>query len=121
MRVSKKRLNPRIKKQIKNLLYQVLADVKSPEEVRDFLEEALSETELEMLAKRLAVAHYLDRGRSYENIKNNLAISSATVATIAEQVKKGQGFKIALKKIQAEEWADKWAKKISKMMSKRRK
>ena len=121
MQVSKRRLNPRIKQQIKNILYQVIADIDDPEEAKEFLEEALSKVELEMLAKRLAIAHYLDRGRSYENIKNNLAISSATVATIAEKIEKGQGFKIALKKIQAEEWAEKWAKRINTMMGKGRK
>lgn len=114
MQVSKKQVNPNLKKQVYQLLYQVLADIRSKKEAEIFLNEVLTETELEMLAKRLGVAYYLDKGRSYSNIKTNLRLSSATISGVAEQMKKGKGFKIALEKIRAEEWADKWAKKISK-------
>lgn len=116
MQVSKKRLKPEIKKQIDELLFQVIADLKTPAEVALFLQEALSRSERDMLAKRLATAYYLNQGKSYGNIKKNLAISSTTIAAIAEQTRKGQGFKMALKKIQAEEWAAKWANRIKRMM-----
>jgi uncharacterized protein YerC len=69
----------------------------------------------------LAVAHYLEKGRTYDSIKNTLGVSSTTVAAVQEQMAKGKGFALALKKIQAEEWADRWAKKIGKMMKKSRK
>jgi len=121
MQVSKKRLKPKIKQKINNLLYQTIADIKTPSEAAAFLQEALSEVELEMLAKRLAIAYYLHQGKGYKEIKDILSISSTTIATIAEQIKKGKGFKIALKKIEAEEWAEKWVKKINQMMKPRRK
>lgn len=114
MQVSKKQVNPNLKRQIYQLLYQVLADIRSKKEAEIFLKEVLTDTELEMLAKRLGVAYYLDKGRSYSNIKTNLRLSSATISAVADQMRKGKGFKIALEKIRAEEWADKWAKKISK-------
>jgi len=114
MQVSKKQVNPNLKKQIYQLLYQVLADIRSQKEAEIFLNEVLTETELEMLAKRLGVAYYLDKGRSYSNIKTNLRLSSATISSVAEQMRKGKGFETALSKIRAEEWANKWAKKISK-------
>ena len=116
MQISKRPLNPRIKKQIYSLLYQTVADIRSASESRIFLKEALSKTELEMLAKRLSIAYYLDRGRSYSNIKKHLAISSTTIATVAGQIKNGRGLRLALEKIRAEQWADRWAKKISRMM-----
>lgn len=119
MQISKQKLNPHLKKQIHEILYQVIADTKNPEEAKLFLKEVLSEVELEMLAKRLAIAYYLDKGRSYENIKNNLQTSSTTVASIGDQLKKGEGLKIALKKVEADEWAEKWAEKLSKMMGKK--
>ncbi len=119
MRITSQKLNPDIKKQIYWLLFQVIADLKDPQEVRLFLEEILSEVELEMLAKRLAIAHYLDRGRSYEEIKTSILTSSTTVASIATQVRNGQGLKIALKKIRAEQWADKWSQKISQLIGKK--
>lgn len=120
MQVSKKQVNPNLKKQIYQLLYQVLADIRSKKEAEIFLNEVLTETELEMLAKRLGVAYYLDKGRSYSNIKTNLRLSSATISAVAEQMRKGRGFEIALSKIRAEEWADKWAKKISKRLKGKR-
>lgn len=116
MQVSKKKVNPKIQKQIFNLFYQVINDLKTPQEVKGFLEVLLTKTELEAIVKRLAVAHYLEKGRTYENIKKSLAVSSATIASVQEQASKGKGFGIALEKIKAEEWADKWAKKISQLV-----
>lgn len=118
MRVSKKRINPRISKQIFEIFYQVIADIKNPQEAEIILKGILTKSELEALSKRLAVAHYLKKGRTYENIKNSLGISSATIATIQEQMNKKNGLALALKKIQAEEWADKWAKRIGKIVKK---
>lgn len=114
MQVSKRQINPNLKNQIYQLLFQVLADIRSKKEIERFLKEALTPTELEIFAKRMGTAYYLDKGRSYSNIKANLKLSSATISSVAEQMKKGKGFEIALSKIRAEEWADKWAKKISK-------
>jgi TrpR-related protein YerC/YecD len=116
MQVSKKKINPKIEKQIFGLFYQVVNDLKNPQEIRDFLAAILTKTELEAVVKRLAVAHYLDSGRTYENIKKSLAVSSATIAAVQEQIAKGKGFGLALEKIKAEEWADKWAKKISQLV-----
>lgn len=118
--ISKKKINKNLERQIYNLLYQVIADIHNPKEVEEFLKDFLTETELEVIVKRLAVAYYLNQSRSYDNIKTNLAVSSTTIATINDQMKK-KGFQLALKKIQAEEWASRWAEKIGKMMKFRRK
>ncbi len=116
MQVSKKKINPKIEKQIFGLFFQAINDLKNPQEVKEFLEAILTKTELEAIVKRLAVAHYLEKGRTYENIKKSLAVSSATIAAVQEQLGKGKGFDLALEKIRAEEWADKWAKKISQLV-----
>lgn len=113
MQVSKKAINPNLKNQLYQLLYQVLADIRSKKEAKAFLHEVLTETELEMLVKRIGAAYYLDKGRSYANIKTNLKLSSATISAVAEQLRKGKGFNLALQKIKAEEWAENWSKKIS--------
>lgn len=120
MQLSKKKINPRIEKQIFNIFYKVVADIRNPQEAKAFLENILTRAELEALTKRLAVALFLEKGRSYDNIKNTLKVSSATVATVAEQMKKGKGLDIALKKVRAEEWANRWTKKISKLMKGRK-
>ncbi|MFC1727403.1 Trp family transcriptional regulator [Patescibacteria group bacterium] len=117
MRLSKKRINKTVELQLYNLFYQVIADLRSTTEAKAFLEGILSKTELEALVKRLGVARLLDQGQSYEEIKKMLKVSSATVATIAEQMKKEKGFEVALKKIRAHQWAGKWAKKISQIIN----
>ena len=57
------------------------------------------------------------KGRSYENIKQNLKVSSATVASIQSMLDK-KGIKLALKKIEAEEWANLWSERIKKFVGK---
>lgn len=118
MRISKKHFNQNLRKQIYHLLYQVVADIHNPKEAEEFLKDFLSKTELEAISKRLAIIYYLNKGRSYQNIKSNLAVSSATIGTMAEQMKKKPGLQIALKKIKADEWADKWAEKIGRLIKK---
>ncbi len=48
------------------------------------------------------------------NIKNDLKVSSATIADISSHMDK-EGFQLAVKKIVAEEWANQWADKINKV------
>jgi len=120
MQVSKRKVNKNLKNQFHQLLYQVIADIHNPKEAGSFLDGLLKKTELNMITKRLAIAYYLDKGRRYEDIKTNLAVSSATISTIAERMKKKRGFEIALKKIQAEEWAERWAEKITRTFKRKK-
>lgn len=83
--------------------------------MQTFLSDFFNQSESETFAKRLSIAYWLKKGRSYENIKNNLKVSSATIATIEKLLAK-PGFILALKKIEAEEWASQWAEKIKKFV-----
>ena len=112
MQISKKRLNQNLKNQIYKLLYQVITDIQNPNEAQVLLESFLSKNELEVIARRLGIAYFLDKGKSYANIKDNLAVSSTTIAAVAKDMQNKKGFKISLGKIRAEEWANKWSKKI---------
>jgi len=115
MQVSKKKVNKNLNLQIHRLFYQVLSDLKNPLEIESFFKDFLTKTELEVLTKRLAAAYFLSKGRRYQEIKKDLALSSTTVATVSRQIKK-HGFIIALKKIKADEWAEKWAEKLTHIM-----
>ena len=97
------------------MLNQAIADLRDDDEAKKFLTDFFNESEYEAFAKRLAIAYWLKKGRSYNNIKENLKVSSATIATIQSGLEK-PGFKLALKKIEAEEWANQWAKKIKKFI-----
>src|SRR4030042_5473147 len=107
MQISNRKLNTTLEKQIFNIFFQVFADLKTPEEVRVVLEDLFTETELTALAKRMAIAAFLDKGRSYENIRDTLKVSSATIASVAEQMG-NPGIQLALTRIKAEEWAEAW-------------
>lgn len=114
MRISEKRLNQNIRQQIQEILYQAIADLKNPQEVKLFLNDFLSKTERIALAKRLAVVIYLDKKRPYENIKNTLKISSATIASFYKRFS-DPGVQLALQKVKAEQWANKWTEKINNL------
>lgn len=117
MRTSSRSLNPSLKNQITKSFAQVVSDFKNITEAHTFLMDFFNTAEVETFAKRFAVAYWLKKGRSYANIKNNLKVSSATIATVQNEMKK-KGFSLALKKLEAEEWATKWSDKIQKFVGK---
>ena len=115
MRISDKKLNPSLKNQILKTFAQTITDLKNIKEIETFLTDFFNDAELETYAKRLAVAYWLRKKRSYTNIKENLKVSSATIAVIEKLMKK-PGIILAIKKLEAEEWANVWAKKIRKIV-----
>lgn len=115
MRVSKNKVNSYLSKELYKTLHQLVADLKSADEAREFLGTFLSPSEHETLAKRVAVTYWLDKGRGYSNIKENLKVSSATIAGTAENLN-SKGVQLALSKIKAEEWANVWAERIKKFI-----
>lgn len=115
MQVSTKKLNKTLENQIKEMLVGVFADVDSPKVTEEILADLLTETERVAMMKRLGIAIYLDKGRSYEDIKNNLKVSSATIASVAENMG-NPGIGEVIRRIKAEEWATDWTDKISKSL-----
>lgn len=118
MRTSELKLSPSLKTQIVKTLSQAVADLKNLNEANTFIKDFFTDSEVETFAKRLAVAYWLKKGRSYSNIKNNLKVSSATIADVSGQINK-KGFQLVLQKVEAEEWANQWSKKIQKFISKK--
>lgn len=117
MQVSSKKLSRNFERQIFQVFYQLIADLKGLEEVKTFFKDFLNEASRLRLAKRLMIALYLDKKRSYEEIKDQLNVSSSTVADVYKDLG-NPGLQLALKKVKAEEWADKWSKKISATLQK---
>lgn len=115
MRTSSIKLNPIIKNQIGKTFAQLICDIKNPKEADTFLKVFFNESEYETFIKRLAIAYWLNKNRSYSNIKTNLKVSSATIASIQNNLD-SEGMKIAIKKLEAEEWANIWAEKINKFV-----
>lgn len=115
MRTSEKKLNESLQRQIGDAFAQTITDLRDVSETKAFLKDFFNDTESEAFAKRLAIAYWLKKGRSYNNIKENLKVSSATIATVQTMMDK-PGFKLALQKMEAEEWANQWAEKIKKFI-----
>lgn len=115
MRVSKQRVNQHLERQLFAMLYQVVADTKNSGEAKTILGDLLSPEELTVLAKRLGIAYWLAQSRTPVNIKENLKVSSATIAQIQKRMK-NSGFAMALGKIEAEEWATRWARRLRKLV-----
>ncbi len=111
----RKKINPSLKRQLAITLAQTVTDLKDLDEAHTFFSDFLTESEYEAFAKRLAIAYWLRKGRSYSNIKQNLKVSSATIATV-QSMMKTEGFRLALKKIEAEEWANLWSERIRKLV-----
>src|SRR3989338_5524992 len=108
MQVSKVLVKKEVENQILTILSQVVSDIRNPEEANKFLHDFFTDVEIITIAKRLAIAYFLSRGESYETIKQKLKVSSATIASIQTKLSNNNGIKIALKKIQADQWASKW-------------
>ncbi len=117
MQLSQNPINKTIEKQLSQMFYGVLAELNSPEEIKMVLGDVLTEVEKSAVLKRLGIAIYLDKGRSYEDVKNNIKVSSATIATVAESLG-NPGWQEVIRRIKAEEWASEWTDKISKKIGK---
>ncbi|SRR5258708_2868018 len=104
-------MNSTLKNQIEKTLALAISDFKNQDEAFEFLKDFFTASELTTFAKRLSIAYWLSKKRSYENIKTNLKVSSATISQVGSMIEKS-GFKKAVKKLEADEWATTWAKKI---------
>ena len=89
----------------------MLEDLKDKKEIGTFLKDFFDDEELEKYVKRISIAYWLKKGRSQENIKKNLSASPKEIKE-ARNILNKDGVKLAIKKIEAEEWANKWVEKI---------
>ncbi len=112
MQLSQKPLNKKIENQLEKMLYGILAETDNPETIKTILGDLFTEGERMAVLKRMGIAIYLDKGRSYEDIKTNIKVSSATIASVSEKYR-NEGWQEIIKMIKAEEWASEWTDKLS--------
>ncbi len=113
MQLSQNKLNKTVERQLEKMMWGVLAETDEPEKIERILTQVLTETEKVAMLKRLGIAIYLDKNRSYEDIKNNIKVSSATIASVADKLG-NEGWQELIKMIKADEWASEWTDKLSK-------
>ncbi|MGA2910424.1 MAG: Trp family transcriptional regulator [Candidatus Microgenomates bacterium] len=104
-------MNSSLKRQLLRTFAQMMDDLKDKKEIEKFLTDFFDDAELEKYIKRLAIAYWLKKGRDNENIKRNLKATPKEISEAQKSLKK-DGIKLALKKIEAEEWANQWSEKI---------
>lgn len=97
--------------------YQLVVDIKNPQEAEKILTCLLLKSEISLIAKRLKVLKLLSQKISYSQIKKETGVSSATISSLAKLLGE-RGVHLALKKLRAEEWAEKWEKRIKSLFKK---
>lgn len=106
--VSKKKLDPRVSKQIFYFFKAIMADLETEGEVAAFLNSLLTRTEELMLAKRLAAVVLLLEDVPESKITETLKTTYATVEKMRWMLdRKLSGYQIGLKKLkQRKNWRE---------------
>lgn len=80
---------------------QALSQIKSPEEAAAFVSDLLTESESEMIARRLAVAEKLIEGRKYDEIADKIKVGYGTIARVNEWLTiSGQGYRTVIERLE---------------------
>ncbi|MDD3679874.1 MAG: Trp family transcriptional regulator [Candidatus Shapirobacteria bacterium] len=116
MRLSGKKLNPKVKQEIFAYLYQLIADIDSEKEAESFCRQIFSPAEQIALAKRLAILWALQKGQKYSQIRARFHISPATIAKLQNDLSKPEVKRI-IQRLESEEWAAVWEKKIKNIFN----
>lgn len=104
-----------LQKQVTNTFFQTLEDLRSKNNFEIFLKDLLTEKELDTLTNRLAIAYWLRKGRNTSNIKTNLKATLKEIKGVKAKLD-SKGYKLAIKLMEAEEWANVWSDKIKKIV-----
>lgn len=96
----KRELEPQLKTKAANKLYGVLAEIKNPDDMADFLRDLLTLEEIEEASRRLLAAEFLNEGKTIRKIAKEIGVSTTTVTRINYWLHHGTGgYRLALKKL----------------------
>ena len=84
-------------KEMLSELYEVIASLETAEDCRMFFEDLCTFKELGKMAQRVKSAKLLLEGKTYEQVRENCDISSATLSRVSQCVKYGEGYSKFLK------------------------
>ena len=85
-------------KQHIDALVKLLTQVDNPEDCRALLEDLCTAKELENMAERFHAAKLLLEGKTYNQVMEQVEISSATLSRVSRCVQYGGGYSKLLKK-----------------------
>lgn len=106
-------MNLILKREIEKTFLQTVRELRTEIEIARFLCDLMGQTEFDELVKKLAIVYWLRKKRSGEVIKNNLDATNKEIAEVEKLMDK-KGIKLAIKYLEAEEFANTWSEKIKK-------
>ncbi|MGA3291694.1 MAG: hypothetical protein ABSC49_00940 [Candidatus Microgenomates bacterium] len=109
-------MNSSLQKTLKQTFLQLIEDLKDKKEIDSVLED-LMENDYEKLIKKLAVVYWIRKKRPDDIIQNNLGVTDKYIKDVKKIMEK-PGIKLAIKYMEAEEWANVWAKRIKNLSKK---
>lgn len=86
-----------------NALYKAFLTLESEQEVRQFLLDLCTPSELEAIVDRWWTASLLNEGRSYREISDETGVSVTTIGRVARYMNMGEGgYRLALRREKTE-------------------
>ena len=79
-------------------LYQLIASIQDPEQIRALFDDLCTRKEIENMAERVHAARLLMEGKTYNQVIAQANISSATLSRVSRCVQYGKGYSQLLKK-----------------------
>ena len=79
-------------------LYQLIASIHDPEDIRALFDDLCTRKEVENMAERVFAARLLMEGNTYSQVMSQADISSATLSRVSRCVQYGNGYSRLLKK-----------------------
>ena len=84
-------VNPNLKDDNMDLLFQAILQLQTEEECYHFFEDVCTISELKALSQRLQVAKMLQAGRTYQQIESDTGASTATISRVKRYLQYGAG------------------------------
>ena len=85
------------KQQRINALYDLIASIDDPEDIRALFDDLCTRKEIDNMAERVFAAKLLLQGNTYSQVMSQADISSATLSRVSRCVQYGSGYATLLK------------------------
>jgi len=117
--ISRYPVHKKVEARMFEVLRETISDLKTTEDIEDFLHDFLSPVEKIMLAKRLSIAVLLHKGYKYATISAILRVTPPTISQVSLLLKySGRGYKKVVEKIALNEKMNAFWEKVEDMLSK---
>ena len=98
--VSKRKIDPKIEKEIQKSLAYIIKGLKTEEEINQFLSSAMTNNERIMIAKRVLTAYLLENNVEETQIANTLKLTNSTITKYKMWIKLNKtGFDLAFRRL----------------------